>query len=157
MATFDTTGIIKLFSNNKFRLIALTLVLVFLGLMTFFNVYYKTDDCKPLIEQNKMLMDQNTLVIKRNSELVEGYLKIETLLGKVTHDTVYVTTTTTLKAEPIRVVESHSMRDSVMYVSNPVERSIKIKPETKKTINVKSGNQQNVMNQIQQIINVCKK
>jgi hypothetical protein len=73
MATFDTTGIIKLFSNNKFRLIALTLVLVFLGLMTFFNVYYKTDDCKPLIEQNKMLMDQNTLVIKRNSELVEGF------------------------------------------------------------------------------------
>jgi hypothetical protein len=149
MATFDTTGIIKLFSNNKFRLIALTLVLVFLGIITFFNVYYKTDDCKPLIEQNKMLMDQNTLVIKRNSELVEGYLKIETLLGKVTHDTVYVTTTT--------ILESHSMRDSVMYVSNPVERSIKIKPETKKTIKVKQGNQENVMNQIQQIINVCKK
>lgn len=159
MATFDTTGIIKLFSNNKFRLIALTLVLVFLGIITFFNVYYKTDDCKPLIEQNKMLMDQNTLVIKRNSELVEGYLKIETLLGKVTHDTVYVTTTTTLKSEPIKhqVLESHSMRDSVMYVSNPVERSIKIKPETKKTIKVKQGNQENVMNQIQQIINVCKK
>ena len=156
MATFDTTGIIKLFSNNKFRLIALTLVLVFLGLMTFFNVYYKTDDCKPLIEQNKMLMDQNTLVIKRNSELVEGYLKIEALLGKVTHDTVYVTTTKTLKAEPIRIIESHSMSDSVMYVSNEM-KSIKTKPKTKKTINVKSGNQENVMNQIQQIINICKK
>lgn len=159
MASFDATGIIKLFTNNKFRLISLIIILIFLGTITFFNVYYKTDDCKPLIDQNKMLMDQNTLVMKKNSELVEGYLKIESLLGKVTPDTVYVTTTTTSKLEPIKhqVLESHSMQDSVMYVSNPVERTIKIKPETKKTIKVKQGNQDNVMNQIQQIINLAKK
>ena len=77
---FDTTGIIKLFTNNKFRLIALILVLIFLGLVTFIKFHYTTDDCKPLIEQNKLLLEQNTLVIKKNTELIEGYLKIEKLL-----------------------------------------------------------------------------
>jgi len=77
---FDTTGIIKLFTNNKFRLIALILVLIFLGVVTFVKVYYSTDDCKPLIEQNKLLMEQNTQVLLKNNQLVEGYLKIENLL-----------------------------------------------------------------------------
>jgi len=158
MAGFDTTGIIKLFSNNKFRLIALILVLIFLGVVTFIKVYYSTDDCKPLIEQNKILMEQNTEVLKKNSELVQGYLKIEGLLGQVTHDTVYVNTTKILRPlerNVASITEPIFINDSVAIVSNAnVSPDIKPLPPD---IKVKPGNQQVVIDQIQQIIDLVKK
>lgn len=158
---FDTTGIIKLFTNNKFRLIALILVLIFLGVVTFLKVYYSTDDCKPLIEQNKLLMEQNTQVLLNNNQLVEGYLKIENLLGQVTRDTVYVTTTTTLRPLERRPASSEPVfiNDSVAVVSNAMEiQDLRpLPPNIKKNIVVKPGNGQIVVNEIQKIIDLAKK
>ena len=155
---FDTTGIIKLFTNNKFRLIALILILLFLGSVTFFKFYYSTDDCKPLIDQNKLLMDQNTEVMKKNTDLVQGYLKIEGLLGQVTHDTVYITTTQTLR--PLeRVYTSAIVRNDTGVVADAMVRSTPtpLPPEIKKNIIVKPGNGKNVINQIQKIIDSQKR
>ena len=162
MAGFDTTGIIKLFTNNKFRLIALILVLIFLGVVTFLKVYYSTDDCKPLIEQNKILMEQNTQVMQKNTDLVQGYLKIEGLLGQVTHDTIYVNTTTTLRPlerRPASVSEPVFINDSVAVVSNAMEiQDLRpLPPNIKKNIVVKPGNGQIVVNEIQKIIDLAKK
>jgi len=154
---FDTTGIIKLFTNNKFRLIALTLVLIFLGFVTFMKVYYSTDDCKPLIEQNKLLMEQNTQVLLKNNELVEGYLKIEELLGKVTRDTVFVTTTKTKELE--KALTSYYVEpDSNGEVSNAlIVPSPKVKTlDIKKSMETKPGNQTQIFGEIKNLIEKSK-
>jgi hypothetical protein len=149
---FDTTEVIKLFTNNKFRLIALILVLIFLGLVTFIKFHYTTDDCKPLIEQNKLLLEQNTLVIKKNTELVEGYLKIEKLLSDVRRDTIYVTTTKTQELE--KVFTSYYVEpDSNTGVSNELVVSKPQQPKVKKSIKTKPGNQTLIFSEIQSIIN----
>jgi len=153
----DTTGIIKLFTNNKFRLIALILVLIFLGVVTFVKVYYSTDDCKPLIDQNKLLMEQNTQVLLKNNQLVEGYLKIENLLEQVTRDTVYVTTTKTKEFEKMTTsyyVESDSngvVSNALMSPSQTVKTL-----DVKKSMKTKPGNQTQIFGEIKDIIQKSK-
>ena len=154
---FDTTGIIKLFTNNKFRLIALILVLIFLGVVTFVKVYYSTDDCKPLIEQNKLLMEQNTQVLLKNNELVEGYLKIENLLGQVTRDTVYITTTKTREFEKLTnsyyvEPDSNGVVSSALMSPSPTVKT----SDVKKSIKTKPGNQTQIFGEIEKIIEKSK-
>ena len=154
---FDTTGIIKLFTNNKFRLIALILVLIFLGVVTFVKVYYSTDDCKPLIEQNKLLMEQNTQVLLKNNQLVEGYLKIENLLEQVTRDTVYVTTTKTKEFEKMTTsyyVESDSngVVSNALMSPSPTVKTL----DVKKSMKTKPGNQTQIFGEIKDIIQKSK-
>jgi len=141
-------------------LTALILILIFLGTITFVKVYYSTDDCKPIIEQNKLLMEQNTSIVKKNSDLIDGYIKIEGLLGKVTHDTIYITTTQTLR--PLERVYTNAMVKSdndTGVVSDGMVRPMSRTPlpEIKKNIKVKPGNGQVVISQIQKIIDIAKK
>ena len=162
-------SVIKTFTSNRWKIAALIIILISINIGVFLRVYYSTSDCKPIIEQKQELMKMNTDVMKKNKELLAGYLQIENLLKNVTHDTIYIknNTTTTFKTIDADVVTSskslppvlNSTSDSsIVFDTSPIsdkksmiKRSFPIK-YTSSEIVVKTGNQKDVYDKIQKII-----
>lgn len=159
MSTFNAKDIIGLFSNNKFRLIALILILTFISLIAWIKVYYSTDDCKPLLEQNSLLMSQNTQIINKNQKLLDSYLKIQDLLGSISNDTVFITRTEKTKPIYTRDIsgnfdgyDEESTKESYFLVSSPIEKT-EVKVTSTK---IKAGNKERIISEIKDIIDSSK-
>jgi hypothetical protein len=163
MSIFNIKDVIGLFSNNKFRLISLILILVSISLITWIKVYYSSDDCKPLLDQNKLLieqnsslMDQNSQIINRNKNLIDSYLKIQDLLGSITTDTIFITRTErTMSGSYTKDIsgnfdgsDEESTKESYFLVSSPIEKS-EIKVTSTK---INSSNKKKIISEIQAII-----
>lgn len=91
---------IKLFSTDRKRMLALILILIFGVTITLITSYFTTDNCTPLIDQNSALVkSQNELtivnseIIKKNRELVNGYIEIQDILRGFKKDTIFITKT----------------------------------------------------------------
>jgi hypothetical protein len=173
--SLDTSNIIKLFTTNRSKLIALILVLSSISLVAWIKVYYSIDDCKPLVEQNKtlmeqnsMLVNQNTQILQKNQNLLDSYLKIQELLSAISTDTVFitktekasVTTPTSYKniIEPDTIFEDISESTSSRYMRLESPRRVEETQPKKVTskIRVKTGNKEEVLSEIQKIIDSSK-
>jgi hypothetical protein len=158
--SFNPKEVIELFSSNKFRLVALILILVSISLVAWIKVYYSIDDCKPLVEQNKvlieqnsLLVDQNTQILKKNQYLLDSYLKIQDLLGSISTDTVFITRIEKDRRILFNRKSQSQIPDSPdSEVSYKIESPIEETPQIKVTSKIKTGNKEKVISEIQRII-----
>ena len=164
--------ILNVFSNNKWKILALVLLLVSTNVGTYIKVYYTAADCSPLIKQNSELVKSQSSLTTQNTELLAGYIQIQNLLKDIKQDTIYVNsektilrnTTIRTDAEKIELKQNHidstisTPMDEEVLKSSAFCPPITIKDETPIVLTStktrqSEGNKKEVMGKIQDIIN----
>lgn len=91
------SDIIKAVGNSPRKMWTMIIVLFFVSAVTVADKYFSTDDCSSYEQQNSTLVksqselvNQNQLLVSKNSELLEGYAKLQSLVNMIKPDTVYV-------------------------------------------------------------------
>jgi predicted Rossmann fold nucleotide-binding protein DprA/Smf involved in DNA uptake len=136
--------IIKAVGKDPRKLWTLVIILTFLFAGNVVKSYFKVDDCSPLIKQNQELItsqndlvNQNQNILKKNRELLDGFLHIQELIPGMKPDTVYINKTS--MREVSSNLDGYGMSDSMSAVSSPMKKDTITKVNIKKTYK-KSGN-----------------
>ena len=130
----NIADILKSF-EPKIRLRALVILLSVLFLVNLTNDYFKKSDCSSLqiqidnlTKSQATIINTNEIIMQKNKELTEGYLKLDSMLTKIKPDTVYINFVAKPNVERVSAILDTSMVLSacVKKISNPIVENKKI-------------------------------
>jgi hypothetical protein len=107
--------ILKNFSGNGYKLIALIILSIFTSIGIWIKYNYSVDDCSDISKQKEIVMGINTNLVNKNVELIQKIIEINELVNGIKPDTVFIERTREIKVyPPVEIVESIYLSEALM-------------------------------------------